>query len=61
MVTPRFLAEDEGVADPRVIERSWEMDGFAGMIRKFGFGEVQLEVVLGHPGGDVCEAGLNPS
>ena len=32
MVTPRFLAEDEGVtiADPRVIERSWEMDGLAG-------------------------------
>ena len=30
MVTPRFLAEDEGVtvADPRVIERSWEMGGF---------------------------------
>ena len=35
MVTPRFLAEDEGVtfADPRVIERSWEMDGLAGMMR----------------------------
>ena len=27
---------------------------------EFGFGEVQLEVVLGHPGRDVCEAGLNP-
>ena len=62
MVTPRFLAEDEGVtvADPRVIERSWEMDGLAGMMRSLVFGEVQLEVVLGHPGGDVCEAGLNP-
>ena len=33
MVTPRFLAEDGGVtvADPRVIERSWEMEGVAGM------------------------------
>ena len=31
MVTPRFLAEDEGVtvADPRVIERLWEMEGLA--------------------------------
>ena len=30
MVTLRFLAEDEGVtvADPRVIERSWEMEGW---------------------------------
>ena len=35
MVTPRFLAEDEGVtvADPRVIERSWEMEGLAWMMR----------------------------
>ena len=59
MVTPRFLAEDEGVtvADPRVIERSWEMEGLAWMMRSC-FGEVQLEVVLGHPGRDVCEAGL---
>ena len=33
MVTRRFLAEDEGVtvADPRVIERSWEKEGLAGM------------------------------
>ena len=32
---PRFLAEDDGVivADPRVIERSWEMNGLAGMVR----------------------------
>ena len=37
MVTPRFLAEDEGVtvADPWVIERSWEMEGLAGMMRSF--------------------------
>ena len=35
MVTPRFLAEDEGVtvADPRVIERLWKMEGLAGMMR----------------------------
>ena len=35
MVTPRFLAEDEGVTvvDPRVIERSWAMDGLAGLMR----------------------------
>ena len=35
MVTSRFLAEDEGVtvADPRVIDRSWEMEGLAGMMR----------------------------
>ena len=35
MVTPRFLAKDEGitVADPRVIERLWEMEGLAGMMR----------------------------
>ena len=35
MVTLRFVAEDEGVtvADPRVIEKSWEMDGLAGMMR----------------------------
>ena len=34
MVTPRFLAEEEGVtvADPRLIERSWEMEGLARMI-----------------------------
>ena len=34
IVTPRFLAEDEGftVIDPRVIERLWEMEGLAGMI-----------------------------
>ena len=34
-VTPRFLAVDEGVtvADPRVIERSWEISGSAGMMR----------------------------
>ena len=63
MVTPRFLAEDEGVtvADPRVIERSWEMEGLGRDDEKFGFGKVQLEVVLGHPGGDVCEAGLDSS
>ena len=35
MVSIRFLAEDEGVtiADPRVIERLWEMEGLAGMMR----------------------------
>ena len=32
---PRFLAEDEGVTvtDPRVMERSWKMEGLAGMMR----------------------------
>ena len=32
---PRFLAEDEGVtvADPRVVERSCELEGLAGMMR----------------------------
>ena len=32
---PMFLAEEEvvTVADPRVIERSWEMEGLAGMMR----------------------------
>ena len=35
MVTLRFLAEDEGVtvSDPRVIERLWEMEGLARMMR----------------------------
>ena len=35
MVTLRFLSEDEEVtvADPRMIEISWEMDGLAGMMR----------------------------
>ena len=35
MVTLRFLAVDEGVTvgDPRVIERSWEIEGLAGMMR----------------------------
>ena len=31
--------------------------GFSQDDEKFCFGEVQLEVVLGHPGRDVCEAG----
>ena len=36
MVTPRFLAEEEEVtvADPMVIERSWEMEGLAGIMRR---------------------------
>ena len=35
MVILRFKAENEGVTvtDPRVIERSWEMEGLAGMMR----------------------------
>ena len=32
--------------------------GFGLDDEEFCFGEVQLKVVLGHPGGDVCEAGL---
>ena len=44
MVTLRFLTEDEGVIVG---------DGGFGRDDKFCFGEVQLEVVLSHPGGDV--------
>ena len=53
MVTPMFLAEDEGVTD-------WDIVGDGGFGRddKFSFGDVQLEVMLGHPGRNVCEAGL---
>ena len=60
LVTPRVLAENEGVtvADPWVIERSWEMGGFGRDDEEFCFGEVQLEVLLGHPGGDQNQNGI---